>query len=358
MSIRRIAGILCVLGIGAAVARAATVPQPKEGDVVLKDFRFRSGERLPELKIHYRALGSPRRDRAGTVRNAVLILHGTTGSGKQFLAEKFAGVLFPPGGLLDAATHYLILPDGIGHGGSSKPSDGLHARFPRYGYDDMVLAQYRLLTEGLGVDHVRLVLGTSMGGMHTWVWAEKYPAFADGYVPLACVPAPIAGRNRAWRDAVVNDIRGDPAWNGGDYAAQPPGLRSAVRLLVLMGSNPVKWLESAPTGEAADRFLEEQVRSRLATADANDFVYAFEASRDYDPSPGLASIPKPVLAINSADDLINPPELGLFEKLVDRVPRGRHVLLPLSDRTTGHGTHTDAAVWQEHLRAFLERLTD
>ncbi len=247
---------LLLLAIGAAgslpePARAA-IPSAIESDFVLHGFRFSSGETLPELRIHYRTLGEPRRDAGGTVRNAVLVLHGTTGSGKQFLSENFAGVLFGPGQLLDAKTHFLVLPDGIGHGGSSKPSDGLHARFPRYTYDDMIEAQYRLLTEGLGVNHLELVLGTSMGGMHAWVWGESHPDFMDGLVPLASVPTQIAGRNRMLRKMILDDIRDDPGWQGGDYKTQPRGLRSAVQVLLFLVSSPLQWQKSAPTRDAAD----------------------------------------------------------------------------------------------------------
>ncbi|MGH9442974.1 MAG: alpha/beta fold hydrolase [Thermoanaerobaculia bacterium] len=348
-------GLAAVL-LFAARGALATVPVPKEGDFVLRDFRFSTGERLPELRIHYRTLGNPKSDSAGIVRNAVLILHGTTGSGKQFLSENFAGVLFGPGQLLDSATHFIILPDGIGHGGSSKPSDGLHARFPHYTYDDMVEAQYRLLTDGLHVNHLSLVMGTSMGGMHTWVWGERHPDFMDGLAPLACVPAQIAGRNRMLRKMIIDDIRGDPEWSGGDYKTQPRGLQSAVQVLLFMVSSPLQWQKAAPTRDTADRFLEEQMKSRITGVDANDFLYAFEASRDYDPSNELETITAPVLAINSADDQINPPELGLMEKLMPRVRRGRYVLIPTSEATRGHGTHSWPAVWQGYLREFLEKI--
>ena len=349
-----LATVFCLV----AAAATAQAPVPVEGDFVLRDFRFATGETLPQLKIHYRTLGAPRRDGKGIVRNAVLILHGTTGTGKQFLTDNFAGVLFGPGQLLDAGRDYLILPDGIGHGGSSKPSDGLHARFPRYTYDDMVAAQYRLLTEGLGVNHLRLVMGTSMGGMHTWVWGETYPTFMDGLVPLAAAPTRIAGRNRVLRKMILDDIRGDPEWKSGEYQTQPPGLGHAIQILLLMVSSPLQWQKAAPTRDDADRFLAEQMKARLSGADANDVLYAFDASREYDPSPKLEQIVRPVLAINSADDLINPPELGLMEKLIPRVRDGRYVLLPISPETRGHGTHSWPAIWQEHLRTFLAGLPD
>jgi homoserine O-acetyltransferase len=333
-------------------------PSPVAGDFHIRDFRFGSGETMPDLVLHYRTIGTPRRDASGIVRNAVLVLHGTTGSGKGFLSQNFAGTLFGAGQLLDASRYYLILPDGIGHGESSRPSQGLHARFPRYTYDDMVAAQHALVTSGLGVNHLRLILGTSMGGMHAWVWAEKYPGFADGLVPLAAVPTAIAGRNRVLRRMISEDIRDDPEWKNGEYAAQPRGLRSAVQILLVMTSAPVQWQALAPTRDAADRLLSDQMAARLSGADANDFLYAFEASREYDPSPRLEKIASPVLAINFADDTINPPELGLMEKLMPRVARGRYVLIPTGPSTRGHGTHSWPAVWGEHLKTFLEELKE
>jgi homoserine O-acetyltransferase len=357
---RRFPRILIALGFStcAAVLGAANPSEPSSGDFVIPNFRFVSGEQLPELKIHYRTLGQPRRDASGVVRNAVLILHGTTGSGRPFLGPNFGGVLFGPGQLLDASRYFLIFPDGIGHGDSSKPSDGLHARFPRYTYDDMVAAQHRLLTEGLRVNHLRLVMGTSMGGMHTWVWAETYPDFADGFVPLASAPTQIAGRNRMMRKMIMDDIRNDPEWKNGDYEAQPRGLQAAMQILVLMTSAPLPWQLAAPTRDDADRFLAEQMKARLAGADANNLLYAFDASRDYDPSKMLEKISGPVLAINSADDVINPPELGLMERLMPRVSRGRYVLIPAGPDTRGHGTHSWPVFWQQYLKEFLEKLPE
>jgi homoserine O-acetyltransferase len=333
-----------------AAAPALTV---REGDFVVKDFRFASGERLPELRLHYRTLGAPRADGQGRTVNAVLILHGTGGSGAQFLADQFAGELFGPGQPLDAAQHFIVLPDGIGHGRSSKPSDGLHARFPHYGYDDMVRAQHLLLTQGLGVNHLRLVLGTSMGGMHTWLWGEAQPDFMDALMPLASVPVAIAGRNRMLRHMVMEAIRGDPAWRGGEYRTQPPGLTSALETLFIMGSSPLQLQKQAPDRDAADRFLDGWLAARLKQTDANDMLYQFDSSRAYDPQPRLETIKAPLLAVNSADDEINPPELGILEREIRRVPRGRAVVLPVSDATRGHGTHTWAANWKEHLVALL-----
>ena len=354
---KRTAPALLVILFG-AVSRlvAAPYPDPVSGDCVLRDFRFSTGETLPQVRIHYRTLGTLRKDGKGSAANAVLLLHGTTGTGKAFLAENFAGVLFGPGQLLDASKYYLILPDGIGHGESSKPSDGMRARFPRYTYEDMVTAQYRLATEGLHVDHLRLILGTSMGGMHAWMWGERYPGFMDGLVPLASVPAQIAGRNRVFRRMVSDDIRGDPDWKNGDYTVQPRGLAAAVQVLLFMVSSPYQWQKAGPTRDAADRLLADQTRLRSAGADANDFLYAFEASREYDPSADLEKIRAPVLAINSADDVVNPPELGLMEKLMPRVRRGRYVLIPTGPETRGHGTHSWPALWQDHLRRFMAQL--
>lgn len=292
-----LAALLLVCAAGAA---AATFPEPAEGVVVLENFRFKSGETLPALRLHYWTLGQPLRDAGGVVRNAVLVLHGTGGFGRAFLNETFAGRLFGEGRPLDARRHFVVLPDAIGHGGSSKPSDGLRARFPRYDYDDMVAAQHRLLTEGLGVNHLRLVMGTSMGGMHTWVWGETYPDFMDGLVPLASAPVAIAGRNRVMRKMILDAIRGDPDWKDGDYTEQPArGLAAAVHILMMMTSSPLQWHKQAPTGAAADAFLAEQMKRRLAATDANDMLYAYDASRNYDPSGGLEKIAAPLLAINS-----------------------------------------------------------
>ena len=349
------AALLIVAGLAApALAQA---PSPVEGDFVARDFRFGSGETLPSLKLHYRTLGSARRDASGVVRNAVMILHGTGGSGAGFLSRTFGGELFGPGQLLDAAKYFIILPDGIGHGQSSKPSDGLHARFPKYTYDDMVRAQHAMLVEGLGVNHLRLVMGTSMGAMHCWVWGEMYPDFADGLVPLASAPTQIAGRNRVMRTMIMDAIAHDPAWKGGEYTAEPhDGLVSAVNILIMMTSSPLQWHKTAPTRDAADKWYEDQIKTRVASTDANDMLYQYNASREYDPSPNLERITAPLLAINSADDVVNPPELGLMEKLMPRVKRGRYVLIPTSDRTRGHGTHSLPAVWGKYLEDFLKEL--
>jgi homoserine O-acetyltransferase len=339
-----------------AAGQQAAKPATTEGNFVVKNFQFRSGESLPELRLHYTTLGKPARDPQGHVTNAVLILHGTGGSGHQFLSPIYAGELFGPGQLLDAARYYIILPDGIGHGKSSKPSDGLHAHFPQYDYDDMVAAHHLLLTEGLGVNHLRLVTGTSMGCMHSFVWGETYPEFMDALMPLACLPVQIAGRNRIWRKMAMDAIRNDPEWKGGEYSAEPQqALRTALDLLMLAGSAPLYWQKTYPTRDAADKELDDYFKARFAALDANDLLYAVNASRNYDPSSQLDKIIAPVMFINSADDFINPPELGIAEREIKKVRSGRFVLLPISDETRGHGTHTRAAVWKQYLAELLEK---
>ena len=348
----------CAAAIGCMLLLASPVhaqTPAREGDAVLRNFRFDSGATLPELRIHYRMLGAPARDAAGHTTNVVLVLHGTSGSGRQFLVPQFAGVLFGAGGALDTTRYCVVLPDGIGHGGSSKPSDGMRAKFPRYGYADMVRAQHRLLTEHLRIDHVRLVMGTSMGGMHTWVWGETYPDFMDALMPLACQPVSIVGRNRVWRKMLMDAIREDPAWNGGEYTAPPlAGLRTAVDLLLIAGSAPLAMQQSLATRDSADRWLAAASARRLEGLDANDLLYQVDASHDYDPEPRLETIRAPVMFVNSADDFINPPELGIAERTIRRVPRGTFVLIPIGERTRGHGTHTWAELWKQHLVALLQ----
>ena len=333
---------------------ARSYPAPVEGDYVIRDFRFESGETLPELKVHYTTIGTPVRDTRGVVRNAVLVMHGTTGSGRGFLSETFAGHLFAAGQLLDATRYFIILPDGIGHGKSSGPaSSGLHARFPKYTYDDMVRAQYRLITEHLKVNHLRLVMGTSMGGMHTWVWGYTYPDFMDALMPLASAPVEIAGRNRMMRKMIIDAITRDPEWKGGEYASEPRGLADAIHILLFMVSSPLQWHKQAPTRQAADSMLAAMVGRYLSTMDANDMLYAFDASRTYNPSPHLSAIKAPLYAINSADDQVNPPELGILEREIKKVPRGRYILLPITDETRGHGTHSIPAIWGKYLAELL-----
>jgi len=349
------AATLLILIAGSARASEPAAPATTEGDFNVHDFRFKDGETLKDLRLHYTTLGTPRRDASGRVTNAVLILHGTGGDGHQFLRPQFSGVLFGAGALLDAAKYYIILPDGIGHGKSSKPSDGLHARFPHYDYDDMVAAQYALVTKGLGVNHLRLVMGTSMGCMHSFVWGETYPDFMDALMPLACLPAQIAGRNRMWRKMTIDAIRNDPAWDGGEYKSEPlSGLRAAADLLVIAGSAPLLMQKSWPSRDAADAYVTDTIAKYVATLDANDFLYQVDASRNYDPSSALGTIKARVMWVNSADDFINPPELGIAQKKVAEIKHARFVLIPISDQTHGHGTHTWAAVWKDYLAELLK----
>ena len=297
----------------------------------------------------------PKKDRSGTVANAVLIMHGTTGSGTSFLSRLFAGNLFGPGQLLDSTKYYLILPDAIGHGKSGKPSNGLRMKFPKYTYNDMVVANYRLLTEHLGVNHLRLVMGTSMGGMQTWVWGYTYPDFMDALMPLASLPVEIAGRNRMLRSMAIDLIKMDPDWKGGDYTTQPKvGLTGAISSMVFMVSSPLQMQKNAPTRQKADSLLGVMEKRYFGLLDANDFIYQFDSSRDYNPAPHLTRIKAPLLAINSADDQVNPPELQLMEKEIGQVKHGRYILLPISDTTTGHGTHSNPIVWGNYLRELLD----
>jgi homoserine O-acetyltransferase/O-succinyltransferase len=350
--IRNFAYLLLI--VAANHASSADYPAPNEGDYTIPDFKFTSGEILPELRLHYRTLGKPEKDAQGKTTNAVLIMHGTTGTGAQFIRPEFAGELFGKDQPLDATKFFTILPDAIGHGKSSKPSDEMHAKFPRYGYVDMVEAQYRLLTEGLGVNHARLVMGTSMGGMHTWLWGESHPDFMDALMPLASLPTQISGRNRAWRRMVIDAIRNDPGWDGGEYKTQPPSLRIAAEMLWFMSSNPVLRQNEGPTLAKTDEVLDKFVDGHVKSGDANDVLYALEASRDYDPGPNLEKIRASLLAINFADDLINPPELEILEREIKRVPKGRAVVIPLSDKTRGHGSHTIAALWKDQLVKLFE----
>jgi homoserine O-acetyltransferase/O-succinyltransferase len=339
----------------AAQTQPASAWPTKDGTVTLPDFRFGTGETLPQLKLHYITLGAPHRNPAGHVDNAVLLLHGTGGNAHSLLNPLFSNVLFVPGGVLDIQKYFLILPDDIGHGESSKPSDGLHAHFPAYDYDDMVRAQ-RLMLDQMKVDHLRLILGTSMGCMQTFVWGETYPDFADALAPFACLPVPIAGRNRMMRYMAIQAIRQDPAWMGGEYKTEPvEGLRTANEMLLIMGSSPLQMQKQAPTREQAEQYVDRYLERTMASTDANNMVFYLNASRNYDPSPRLESITAPVLWINSADDFINPAELGIAETMVKRIPHGRFILLPISDATRGHGTHTVAAIWKDDLAEFMRR---
>ncbi|HSP17759.1 MAG TPA: alpha/beta fold hydrolase [Thermoanaerobaculia bacterium] len=323
--------IFFVLLLVAGAARAA-----EDHDFVVHDFRFQSGETLPEVRIHYVTLGTPGKP-------AILVLHGTGGSSRQFLGDNFAGFLFKPGGLFDASRYFIVIPDNVGHGKSSKPSDGLDAKFPRYDYEDMIELQNRLVREGLGIDHLFLIIGTSMGAMHTWMWGERWPDMMDALIPLASLPVQIAGRNRVWRKMIIDDL-------------QRNDLQAAVQILMIATSSPLQWQKTMPSADDADRWLESQMNTRLASANATDLLYAIEASRHYDPSTQLERITAPLLAINSADDFVNPPELGIMDALIKRVKHGRYVLLPINDETRGHGTHTLPAVWHTYVEKFLATL--
>jgi homoserine O-acetyltransferase/O-succinyltransferase len=337
-----------------AAEPAATSPPPFESDYVVRDFHFASGETLPELRLHYTTYGKPHHDAHGKIDNAVLILHGTGGSGHSLINEHFSGLLFGKGQILDANKYFIILPDGIGHGKSSKPSDGLHAHFPQYAYADMVAAQHTLVQQGLEVNHLRLVMGTSMGCMHTFMWGETYPDFVDALMPLACLPVQIAGRNRLWRGLIMQAIRNDPEWQQGEYKTEPAGaLRTAAGLLLIAGSAPIQMQIALPTRDAADQFLQTYMERQMENLDANDLLYQVGASRDYDPSAALEKIKVPLTQVNSADDFINPPELGIAEREIKRVKGARFVLLPASDQTHGHGSHTWAVLWQQYLAQLL-----
>jgi homoserine O-acetyltransferase len=352
---------MLILLVTAAAASAQTAPAHtqwpvQDGNYVIPDFHFGSGESIAELKLHYVTLGQPHRDAAGHTDNAVLLLHGTGGNAHSLLNPVFSDVLFGPGQPLDITKFFIILPDDIGHGESSKPSDGLHMRFPHYDYDDMVASQHAMLMDGLHVDHLRLILGTSMGCMQSFVWGETYPQFSDALAPFACLPVELAGRNRIWRYMAMQMIRDDPEWKGGEYTAEPKeGLRGANDLIVMAGSAPLQMQKNLPTRKDAEAYVDRTMDILMARTDANDFLYYVDASRNYNPEPKLSTITAPVLWINSADDFINPPELGIAQRLVTKMPHAKFILIPISDATRGHGTHTQAVVWKNYLIEFLKQ---
>ena len=356
-----------LLAICTSIAPAQTMSAPQsaaqsrpqiswptqDGWVTLPNFKFGSGESLPELKLHYLTLGSPHRNAQGRVDNAVLLLHGTGGNAHTLLNPIFSNVLFVPGGVLDIQKYFLIFPDDIGHGESSKPSDGLHMRFPAYDYDDMVRSQ-RMMLDQMHIDHLRLILGTSMGCMQSFVWGETYPDFMDALAPFACLPVEIAGRNRMMRYMAIQDIKLDPAFDGGEYKSEPQdGLRGANEMLLIMGSTPLLAQKVAPTRAAAEQFVDRYLARTIANTDANNMIYYLDASRNYNPEPKLETIKAPVLWINSADDFINPPDLGIAEREAKRITHVRFILIPESDQTHGHGTHTEAAVWKDYLAELM-----
>ena len=350
----RTAGWALLLGL-AGMAGAAEFPAPVEGDFLIKDFSFTTGEKLPELRIHYTTVGKPVKDASGMVTNAVLIMHGTGGTGRPFLSQTFGGMLFGAGQFLDATKYFIILPDDIGHGKSSKPSDGLHMKFPHYTYTDMVHGEHRLVMEGLGVNHLRLVMGTSMGAMHTWMWGEMYPDFMDALMPLASAPVEIGGRNRMLRKMIMDSIKRDPNWNEGEYKGPIGGMMPAQFSLFIMTSVPLQLYKQFPTREQADREFERRFYEQARNVDANDMLYHYDCSRDYNPAPDLEKIKAPLYAINSADDQVNPPELGILEREIKRVKRGRYILIPASDKTRGHGTHSLPAIWGNYLAELLKK---
>src|SRR6266446_4246278 len=328
-------------------AVAADYPAPKEADWVARDFRFHTGEVMPELRLHYRTVG----DSSG---QAVLVLHGTALSGADMLTPGFAGDLFGPDQPLDATKYFIILSDAIGAGKSSKPSDGMRTKFPRYNYDDMVAAQYRLVTEGLGIRHLRLVLGFSMGGMHTWIWGVTYPDLMDALVPMASQPTEMSSRNWMMRRMLIDAVRTDPDWNNGNYTTQPRSLKVAnVFYSIATNGGSLSYQKMAPTRELADKLLDERLTAPF-TADANDFLYQWDASRDYNPAPGLERIQAALLAVNSADDERNPPETGIMERELKRVKNGRLYLIPGSEDTSGHVTVFFAKFWKQHLQGLLQ----
>ncbi len=344
MTRRALTGL--ILALSALGAAAADYPAPRQGAWIAKDFKFSTGDVMPELRLHYTTVGDPKGE-------PVLILHGTTGSGAGMLTPAFAGELFGAGQPLDARKYFIILPDAIGSGKSSKPSDGLRAKFPRYNYDDMVAAQYLLVKEGLGLKHLRLVIGNSMGGMHTWIWGVKYPGFMDALVPMASQPTEMSSRNWMMRRLIIDSIRNDPEWNGGNYTAQPKSARIAS-VFYAIGTNGgnIALQKAAPTREAADKLLDARLAAPF-TLDANDALYQWDASRDYNPAPGLDKISAHLLAINAADDERNPPETGLMEREMKRVRQGRLLLIPASEQTSGHGTTGGAKLWQEEFGKWL-----
>jgi homoserine O-acetyltransferase len=358
--LRRAYFLLIVLCLTAA----AQAPKPEypashwpvhNGSFEIRDFRFGTGEILPNLHLHYLTLGTLHRDSGGHADNVVLLLHGTGGNAHSLLNPVFSDVLFGPGQPLDITKFFIVLPDDIGHGESSKPSDGLRMKFPQYTYDDMVRSQHEMLIDGLHIDHLRLILGTSMGCMQSFVWGETYPQFSDALAPFACLPIEIAGRNRMWRFMAMQSIRNDPAWDNGNYTHEPAeGLRGAADLLIIAGSAPQQMQKDFPMRQPAEDYVNRTVNAIVAHTDANDFLYYFNASRDYNPEPKLNTITAPVLWINSADDFINPPELEIAQKLATRMPHARFILIPASMETYGHGTHTQAAVWKQYLIELLQ----
>ena len=334
---------------------ALNLPDSTEADYEIKNFPFESGETtLPVLRLHYTTFGHPVKDKNGKVINAIYIMHGTTGNSHNFVSQLFAGHLFEPGQTLDATKYFIILPDGIGHGKSSKPSDGLHMKFPKYTYNDMVRADYTVLTQQMGINHLRLILGTSMGAMHCWVWAETYPDYMDACEANASEPIEIGGRNRISRYAAIQCVEADPAWKGGEYTEPPAvGMRGAYNSMFWMTSSPWQLQRRAPTREEAEKAYNMGADNFIKHQDANDMIYAFDASRNYNPEPNLSKIKCVFYAVNSADDEVNPPEMQVMEPAIKKVPKGRYILLPITEQTSGHGTHTNPTIWGDYLKELM-----
>lgn len=345
--IRLCAALLAALVSMSVPAMAADYPAPQDGEWIAKDFKFHSGEVMPELRLHYTTVGAP-------TGQPVLVLHGSGGSAASMLTPAFAGQLFGPGQPLDAAKYYIIIPDGIGHGKSSKPSDAMRTSFPKYDYNDMVDAQYRLVTEGLGIKHLRLVIGNSMGGMHTWIWGVRYPQMMDVLVPMASQPSAMAARNWILRRTMLETIRNDPDYNGGNYTSQPRMMKYAIAAYRFASAGgTLGYQTQAPIAPQADKMVDDQLALPV-TADANDYIYQWEASHDYDPSAGMEKIEATLLAINAADDERNPPETGVTEAAVKRIKNGKIDLIPASSETRGHLTTGDAKFYAGQLRELLQ----
>ena len=341
------AALSAAFALTLSAALAADYPAPKQGDWIAKDFKFHTGETMPELRLHYTTVGEP-------TGQPVLVLHGSGGSAASMLTPAFAGELFGPGQPLDASKYYIIIPDGIGHGKSSKPSDGMKTAFPKYDYEDMVDAQYRLVKEGLGIKHLRLVIGNSMGGMHSWIWGVKYPQAMDALVPMASQPTEMASRNWMLRRMMLETIRNDPDYNGGNYTRQPRMMKYAINAYgIATGGGTLGYQTLAPTAAKADKMVDDRLAAPIA-ADANDFIYQWEASHDYNPAAGLERIEATLLAINAADDERNPPETGLTDAALKRVKNGRLYLIPASTETRGHLTTGSAAFYKQQLQELLQ----
>ena len=348
--------LLASLALLSAVPSVAIAQNaaPLEADAVFKDYAFSTGERLPQIKIHYTTLGTPKRDKDGNISNAVMILHGTGGTGQQFFQPQFAGELFGPGQVLDTSKYFIILPDNVGHGKSSKPSDGLRMSFPKYDYSDMIATQHQLVTKTLGIKKLKLILGTSMGCMHAFMWGAQYPEAVEKLAPFACLPVEIAGQNRMWRKLSIDAIKADPIWNNGNYTAPPlAGLRNAASLSLVAGANPLALQAQYPTRAAAETYTDEAFARIVTRYDANDIIYQLDSSRNYNPWPTLEAIKAPMLWINSADDFINPPNYGITELAMKRLPNAKFILIPASPETKGHGTHTWAKFWKDELAELL-----